>query len=144
MDILSNMFKDLFAPPKRKRTLTPADKKRIAAKQNWKCKKCKSPLTAGYRIDHIKEFASGGSDKPSNLQALCPNCHAEKTENDRHKKRMKKIRQKERKESGGIFGGSDLFGQPPKRRKSDDIFGMGDLLGEPKSKKKKKDEWDFF
>ena len=85
---------------KRKRTLTSADKKRIAAKQKWRCKICGKPLPIRYHIDHIKEFAGGGSDRESNLQALCPNCHAHKTEEDRHKKRQKKIREKERKPRG--------------------------------------------
>ena len=77
----------------KKRTLTSADKKRIAANQGWKCKKCGNPLQARHHIDHIKEFSKGGSDKEDNLQALCPNCHAEKPEEERY-------RNKKRKKSG--------------------------------------------
>jgi 5-methylcytosine-specific restriction enzyme A len=76
------MFKNPFAPKKIRRILTAADKKRIAAKQDWKCRGCKRTLSARYHIDHIKEYSSGESNKPSNLQALCPNCHAEKSEHD--------------------------------------------------------------
>lgn len=35
----------------------------------------------GYEIDHIKEYSIGGSAKPKNLQALCPECHSVKTKN---------------------------------------------------------------
>jgi len=44
------------------------------------------------------QFANRGSDRPSNLQALCPNCHAEKTEEDKHRKKQKKIRETEKRE----------------------------------------------
>lgn len=107
---------DLFEKPKRKRTLTQTDKKSIAHKQDWKCKKCGKSLPVGYHVDHIKEFSAGGSDNPSNLQALCPNCHAEKTENDRRRKRA---RQRERTEF-------------------DDFFKM------PERGSKKKDDFDFW
>lgn len=36
-----------------------------------------------YEVDHIVQFAEGGTDDTSNLQALCPNCHSDKTEHDR-------------------------------------------------------------
>lgn len=75
---------------KRKRTLTSADKKRIAAKQKWRCKICGHTLPVRYHIDHIKEFSKHGSDKESNLQALCGTCHDNKTEEDRHMNKKKK------------------------------------------------------
>lgn len=34
---------------------------------------------AGFQIDHIIEVKHGGTNDPSNLQALCPSCHAVKT-----------------------------------------------------------------
>lgn len=132
------MFKDPFASKKRKRSLTAADKKRIAAKQNWKCKNCKHLLPVRHHIDHIKEFSGGGSDRESNLQALCPNCHAEKTEHDRHRKKQAKIRSKEKEESSGLFSGPSLFESTPKRKKSENPFG-GSVFSElPKEKGKKK------
>lgn len=36
---------------------------------------------ASYEVDHIIELRGGGSNDPSNLQALCPNCHSYKTRN---------------------------------------------------------------
>jgi hypothetical protein len=34
---------------------------------------------AGYNIDHIVEYSDSYNNHISNLQALCPNCHAVKT-----------------------------------------------------------------
>ena len=88
----------LFPPQiKKKRLLTGSDKKRIAAKQKWKCKICKKSLPTRYHIDHINQFSRGGSDNEQNLQALCPNCHADKTEEERNLERQKKIKKTERK-----------------------------------------------
>lgn len=137
------MFDNMFGPKKRKRTLTAADKKRIAAKQGWKCRRCGKPLPARFHIDHIKEFSAGGSDRESNLQALCPNCHAEKTEEDRHKKKQRKIREKE-EESDSIFGGPNLFGSTPRKGKSNDLFGADNLFGPPPKKRKKKKQKSPF
>lgn len=41
---------------------------------------------------HIVELADGGSNEPSNLQLLCPNCHAKKT-------RMNRVRRASRSPS---------------------------------------------
>lgn len=126
----------LFPKKKRKRKLTSADKKRIAAKQGYKCKKCRVGFGVVYHIDHIKPHSEGGSDRESNLQALCPNCHAEKTEHDRHKKRQQKIRQKERAEkSDHILG----MGYIPKAKPLDLGFGSP-----PKRKRKGKGSWGDF
>ena len=35
--------------------------------------------TAILEVDHVKDLAKGGPDKPHNMIALCPNCHAAKT-----------------------------------------------------------------
>lgn len=133
------MFDDSFGAPKRKRTLNAADKKRIAAKQKWKCKICGGTLPARFNVDHIKPFADGGSDKESNLQALCGTCHDKKTEEDRHRKKQQKIKKKEREQTGGLFGGSSIFGGPePKRRKKDsNPFAVDTNIWSPPPKKKK-------
>ena len=78
---------------KSKRNVTPADKKRTAALQGWICKRCRKKLPVRYHVDHIKPLSRGGSNKDSNLQALCGTCHDNKTEDDRVKaKRKKKTR----------------------------------------------------
>jgi len=63
-------------------------KKRIAELENHKCQVCGWSMVwqdkkgnARYRIDvdHIIDKSKGGTEVASNLWALCPNCHAEKT-----------------------------------------------------------------
>lgn len=36
-------------------------------------------MVAATEVDHIKRLADGGIDHPSNYQALCEDCHKEKT-----------------------------------------------------------------
>jgi len=152
-----------LGPAKRKRMLSPADKKRIAANQGWKCANCGRPLSARFHVDHIKPFSEGGSDSDSNLQALCPNCHSDKTEEERYRKKQKKIREAGHKEKdilglGGmfkapsrrkepsLFGGRDIFGVPKRRKstKEPNIFGGGDMFGPaPKKGRKKKGPFDL-
>lgn len=73
-----------------RRKLTSADKKYVAAKQKWKCAMCHETLPPRFEVDHIVQWSKGGSDELHNLQALCPNCHANKTELDRQEESEKK------------------------------------------------------
>ncbi|MDH7517314.1 MAG: HNH endonuclease [Candidatus Thermoplasmatota archaeon] len=69
--------------PKRKSVKTSI-KKEVIARQKYHCYKCKELLPATYHIHHKKSVSSGGSNRVSNLIALCPNCHAD----IHHKKRV--------------------------------------------------------
>ena len=51
----------------------------IAAAQAWRCGACEQLLPAEYEVDHRLPLFAGGSNHDSNLQALCPNCHARKS-----------------------------------------------------------------
>jgi hypothetical protein len=78
------------------RKLSGVQKKKIAEKQLYSCAQCKFfPLPSTYQVDHIVPHAVGGSDNPLNLQALCPNCHARKTQDEATRiskfKRKKKL-----------------------------------------------------
>lgn len=42
-------------------------------------------------MDHIIPVAEGGTDSLDNLQALCPNCHSDKTEMDRQVNREEEL-----------------------------------------------------
>ena len=67
--------------PTRRPYISPLVKKRVAARQKWRCAACKSLLDETYEIDHKiplfklpKDGSVTGTDE-SNLQALCPRCH---------------------------------------------------------------------
>jgi 5-methylcytosine-specific restriction protein A len=65
--------------------------------------RCESPWCTGMaadnartggallEVDHVKDLALGGDDHPSNMVALCPNCHAAKTRGDRADYRRKQL-----------------------------------------------------
>ena len=72
--------------------LTNATKKTIAARQQWKCQTCSSMLEATYEIDHVLAKCKGGTNEENNLQALCPNCHRQKTRKDIAKPVAKKAK----------------------------------------------------
>lgn len=62
-----------------KRNVSEAAKKRVAALQRWNCAACCELLDATFEVDHVVALWRGGSNDASNLQALCPRCHREKT-----------------------------------------------------------------
>lgn len=63
------------------------DARGFAAKTCYLCK-TKDP---GGQVDHIKNRASGGSDRPENLAWICRSCHKDKTEREKQagRKRLK-------------------------------------------------------
>lgn len=64
----------------RQRKLGESMKKRVAASQEWRCAKCVKILPATFQVDHVFPHSLGGSDHPSNLEALCVECHASKSQ----------------------------------------------------------------
>jgi 5-methylcytosine-specific restriction endonuclease McrA len=57
-------------------------------RQNWMCAGNECLLPEGreleeFDIDHIVPLSLGGTEDPSNLQALCPGCHRKKTDQER-------------------------------------------------------------
>ena len=78
----------LEEPPKTKsikRNLSESVKKKVASDQKWNCNNCKLILDATYEIDHVKPLYQGGTNDIENLQALCRNCHGNKTLEDKIK-----------------------------------------------------------
>ena len=56
--------------------IAPLVKKRIAAKQRWRCAICKQLLDETFELDHIRPLFKGGHPTDeSNLQALCKRDH---------------------------------------------------------------------
>ena len=62
-----------------RRVVSETKKKYIASQQNWKCKKCNNQLSYTFEIDHRVSLENGGSNHVTNLDALCVQCHKEKT-----------------------------------------------------------------
>ena len=62
------------------RKLTETVKKTVAYSQEWRCKTCEVLLPPSYQIDHIVPHSILEDDSIDNLQALCPTCHANKTQ----------------------------------------------------------------
>jgi 5-methylcytosine-specific restriction endonuclease McrA len=83
-------IKSAMNAPKRTRSGVGAARKKIplgvrmqlAASQHWQCNVCGQLLPAAFQVDHIVALENNGSNRLHNLQALCPNCHAEKTYKD--------------------------------------------------------------
>lgn len=66
---------------KMRNPVPPHYKETILRRQNHKCKLCSVFLDV-YDIDHVVPYRIHPVHKLSNLQALCPNCHAKKTRNE--------------------------------------------------------------
>uniref|UniRef100_A0A6C0KKB4 HNH nuclease domain-containing protein n=1 Tax=viral metagenome TaxID=1070528 RepID=A0A6C0KKB4_9ZZZZ len=62
-----------------KRCVSETKKKYVASLQQWKCNKCKNQLTAWYEVDHKIRLEHGGTNELNNLEALCRECHGQKT-----------------------------------------------------------------
>jgi 5-methylcytosine-specific restriction endonuclease McrA len=61
---------------------TKADIDRIMKAQGGRCAHCKTSVKRRRHIDHIIPLARGGSNWPSNLQILCPQCNMSKGSKD--------------------------------------------------------------
>jgi len=70
----------------RKRAISFKERMQIAACQEWKCNMCNAGFgqELNFEIDHVFQWSEGGSNRSINLQALCPNCHAQKTYQDKN------------------------------------------------------------
>ena len=62
-----------------KRSVSETKKKWVASQQNWSCAKCSTQLQAHFEVDHKIRLEHGGTNHVDNLEALCRNCHGEKT-----------------------------------------------------------------
>ena len=70
-----------------KRILSRSMRIEIAYRQQYACNHCKLfPIPPDFHVDHIVELQDGGQDIASNLQALCTQCHSQKTRLNRLRK----------------------------------------------------------
>jgi hypothetical protein len=78
--LASEQQKNLLSGPKpTKRSVSETKKKYVAYIQDWKCGKCGNKLTHTFEVDHKVRLEYGGSNEPTNLVALCRECHGQKT-----------------------------------------------------------------
>jgi hypothetical protein len=59
----------------RKRRVSQLRKKKVAARDGWRCKMCRKLVDHTFEIDHILAVSRGGMDEESNLRLLCRSCH---------------------------------------------------------------------
>ena len=78
---LERTVRDLATQP-RQRRVTERTKKRVASGQQWKCAACAEVLSSAFQVDHVVPLWQGGGNDEGNLRALCPNCHALKTQDE--------------------------------------------------------------
>jgi len=92
------------------RTFSQSQKNEVLQRQKHRCAKCHDLLNVagGVEYDHIKPWEKGGKTIASNCQALCRNCHGNKS----HKATFEKVEKKRAKrndtppDSGmGLYGG---------------------------------------
>ena len=62
-----------------KRCVSETKKKYVASSQGWKCAACAKQLKHTFQVDHKIDLQFGGTNEVENLEALCNDCHAEKT-----------------------------------------------------------------
>tara|TARA_A100001011_G_scaffold398231_1_gene501899 strand:+ start:12051 stop:12482 length:432 start_codon:yes stop_codon:yes gene_type:complete len=62
-----------------KRSVSETKKKYVASQQNWTCNKCNQKLNHTFEVDHKVRLEHGGTNEVSNLEALCRECHGQKT-----------------------------------------------------------------
>lgn len=62
-----------------KRSVSETKKKYVASQQSWSCNKCKQKLNHTFEVDHKIRLDQGGTNEVSNLEALCRECHGQKT-----------------------------------------------------------------
>ena len=62
-----------------KRCVSDTKKKFVASNQNWRCAHCDNQLSAWFEVDHKLRLEHGGDNHINNLEALCRNCHGQKT-----------------------------------------------------------------
>ena len=73
---IGNRERSKRSPAVKRPYIAPLVKKRVAAKQKWRCAICKKLLDETFELDHIKPLFKGGhATDESNLQALCKRDH---------------------------------------------------------------------
>ena len=67
----------------KRRRISESVLKQVGAAAKWRCCSCKNLLSCVFELDHRVALQNGGEDTPDNLQPLCCECHALKTQRER-------------------------------------------------------------
>lgn len=67
------------------RRVPPALKRQVLEQANWTCQSCSAHgrTQEATEVDHIIPLFKGGTNDITNLQALCHECHSNKTSDDK-------------------------------------------------------------
>jgi hypothetical protein len=72
--------KNQFDETTKRKLFSEFEKNSIASNNDYKCNNCRKTLVdREFECDHIIPLANGGKNTVENLQALCKNCHKNKT-----------------------------------------------------------------
>lgn len=69
-----------------RRRIPEAVLKQVGAAAGWRCGACGELLSSVFELDHRVPLHKGGTDAAENLQPLCCQCHALKTQRERLKR----------------------------------------------------------
>jgi hypothetical protein len=75
INTISNTLSNTGGTKRIKRSVSGLMKKKVGAKQMWKCNRCSAMLDETYEVNHIIPLEEGGTNQESNLEALCRTCH---------------------------------------------------------------------
>ena len=99
---------------KYKRNVSQKQRDRIIWRDRWTCRICcEELLPMRWNCDHVVPLWEGGGNEDENLQAICANCHAEKSylEARRRREARRELRRQilerdmeRRRENMGITG----------------------------------------
>jgi len=130
---------DSLTKKKKRRGASASKKEEIIFRQGKKCKKCKVEFSLRIRPHYDHKDGDRSNNESSNLQALCPNCHDQKSRRETKRRINKK---KSKRDDFGL--GSLINNEPKKRKTASDSFDeyLGDW-GKPKKSKKKKSSDSF-
>jgi hypothetical protein len=80
-----------FSQPQRGK-LSKREFMKLSFRQEHRCAGCRELLHWDSQVDHIVPWSLTADDDPSNLQILCPNCHANKSGDEASK--IRSVRRK--------------------------------------------------
>ena len=83
MQLIKQMKNKFFNEKNGRIQFTKEQRAAVLNRFNCKCNICKCTITDDtFEIDHKRSLANGGTNKASNLQALCKSCHKDKCTNE--------------------------------------------------------------